>query len=286
MDSDSDSDSSVRSSGTAAFRSFPTVPPSPGPSDPQYERGPLGEQFLVVDHTANLTAGAKVSGIWHHGGERRRTDNGSWDRYWRCGHCTKKKLFKISEHVGGATSYAVRHLRNKHNIDVGADEVAIPSKPPSLFSSATTAATTAVATGVAQAVHSTAKTAKSLITTLNMTKFRYLLIRWIVMMNICLWVVEHESFREMMVHCCAGLEPYLVQSRKTIRRWILKEFKRQKAVIKDELANARSRIHISADLWTSPNSLAIVGIVVHYLDRNLKVQSVLIGMRRVQGAHN
>ena len=101
MDSDSDSDSSVRSSGTAAFRSFSTVPPSPGPSDPQYERGPLGEQFLVVDHTANLTAGAKVSGIWHHGGERRRTDNGSWDRYWRCGHCTKKKLFKISEHVGG-----------------------------------------------------------------------------------------------------------------------------------------------------------------------------------------
>ena len=102
-----------------------------------------------------------MSGIWHHGGERRRTDNGSWDRYWRCGHCTKKKLFKISEHTGGATSYAVRHLRNKHNVDVGADEVAIPSKLPSLFSSATTAATTAVATGVAQAVHSTAKTAKS-----------------------------------------------------------------------------------------------------------------------------
>ena len=66
----------------------------------------------------------------------------------------------------------------------------------------------------------------------------------------------------------------------------MKEFKRQKAVIKDELANARSRIHISADLWTSPNSLAIVGIVLHYLDRNLKVQSVLIGMRRVQGAHS
>jgi hypothetical protein len=106
-----------------------------------------------------------VSGIWHHGGERRRTDNGSWDRYWRCGHCTKKKLFKISEHTGGATSYAVRHLRNKHNVDVGADEVAIPSKLPSLFSSATTAATAAtaaVATSVAQAVRSTARTAKSL----------------------------------------------------------------------------------------------------------------------------
>ena len=37
------------------------------------KRGPVGEQFVVVDHTANLIPGAKVSGIWHHGGERRRT---------------------------------------------------------------------------------------------------------------------------------------------------------------------------------------------------------------------
>jgi hypothetical protein len=99
MGSDSDSDSSIYSSGTAAFGSFSTIPPSPNPSDPQYERGPLGEQFLVFDYTANLRAGAKASGIWHHGGERRRTDNNRWDRYWRCGHCTKKKLLKIGSTV-------------------------------------------------------------------------------------------------------------------------------------------------------------------------------------------
>jgi hypothetical protein len=57
MDSDSDSNSSVRSSRTAAFRSSATIPPSPSPDDPQFERG---------------------------GGERRRMDNGSNDRYWRC----------------------------------------------------------------------------------------------------------------------------------------------------------------------------------------------------------
>jgi hypothetical protein len=52
-----------------------------------------------------------------------------------------------------------------------------------------------------------------------------------------------------------------------------------------ELATAKSRIHISADLWKSPNSLPIVGIVAHYLDKDLVVQSTLIGMRRVKGAH-
>jgi hypothetical protein len=43
MGSDSDSDLSIHSSGTAAFGSFFIIPPSPNPSDPQYERGPLGE---------------------------------------------------------------------------------------------------------------------------------------------------------------------------------------------------------------------------------------------------
>jgi hypothetical protein len=60
--------------------------------------------------------------------------------------CTKK-LFKISEFAGGATSYAARYLRNKYNIDVRADEPAIPSKPLSLFNSIITAATAAVVTG-------------------------------------------------------------------------------------------------------------------------------------------
>jgi hypothetical protein len=74
MDSNSDSDSSIHRTDAAAFRSSSTTSAPSNPNDPQYERGPLGEQFIVVDHTANLIPGTKVSGIWHHGGERRRTE--------------------------------------------------------------------------------------------------------------------------------------------------------------------------------------------------------------------
>jgi hypothetical protein len=66
----------------------------------------------------------------------------------------------------------------------------------------------------------------------------------------------------------------------------MQEFEKQKLEIKKELATARSRIHISSDLWTSPNRLPVVGIVAHYLDKNLKVQNHLIGMRRVSGTHS
>jgi hypothetical protein len=63
MDSNSDSDSSVRSASIAAFRSSFTVPVSPNLDDPWYERGPLDEQSVVVDHTANLMPRVKVSRI-------------------------------------------------------------------------------------------------------------------------------------------------------------------------------------------------------------------------------
>ena len=94
------------------------------------------------------------------------------------------------------------------------------------------------------------------------------------MMNISFICIEHPSWRELMIHCHQGLAPYLIKSADTVRGWTMKE-----------LATAKSRIHISADLWKSPNSLPIVGIVAHYLDKDLVVQSTLIGMRRVKGAH-
>jgi hypothetical protein len=39
-------------------------------------------------------------------------DNGSTDRCWRCSYCNHKRYLKISEAGGGATSHAVRHLKN------------------------------------------------------------------------------------------------------------------------------------------------------------------------------
>ena len=48
------------------------------------------------------------------------------------------------------------------------------------------------------------------------------------MMNIALVCVESPYFRELLLHCHSGLEPYLVKSADTVREWIMKKFKRQK----------------------------------------------------------
>ena len=77
----------------------------------------------------------------------------------------------------------------------------------------------------------------------------------------------------------------MVKSANTIKRWILWEFEKQRRYVKQELTTARSRIHVSFDCWTSPNTKGLVGVVFHFLDKDLKVQRLLAGMKRVRGAH-
>src|SRR5271154_172310 len=85
-----DSDSS---DGGSEFHN-PRTPPF---NDPNYETYKRGQQFMIVDHTANQRNGSEVSKIWQHGGERRRVDHGSMDRYWRCSHCSNKRILKCPE---------------------------------------------------------------------------------------------------------------------------------------------------------------------------------------------
>src|SRR5437868_2846375 len=55
------------------------------------------------------------------------------DRYWRCGHCNNKRILKCPETGRGATSYPIRHLKNRHFIDLNADHQALPLQPTSIF---------------------------------------------------------------------------------------------------------------------------------------------------------
>src|SRR5271155_2199771 len=55
------------------------------------------------------------------------------DRYWRCGHCTNKRILKCPETGRGSTSYPIRHLKNRHFIDLNADHQALPLQLTSFF---------------------------------------------------------------------------------------------------------------------------------------------------------
>jgi hypothetical protein len=103
-------------------------------------------------------------------------------------------------------------------------------------------------------------------------------------MHIALVMIGSDSSWEPVHVIALALDAFMVATSNTIRNWIMKLMKAQTLVIKRKLARARSRIHISFDLWTSPNHRSLVEVVAHWLDEDLK-QDVLIGLGGLKGSH-
>ena len=115
-----DSDSS---DGSPEFPSQSIIPEPPSFNHPNHGTCKRGQQFMIVDHTANQRNGSEISKIWQHGGKRRRVDDGTMDR---CGRCSNERILKCPETGRGATSYPIRHLKNRHFIDLNADLQTLP----------------------------------------------------------------------------------------------------------------------------------------------------------------
>ena len=72
----------------------------------------------------------------------------------------------------------------------------------------------------------------------------------------------------------------------TVKSWILTAFKENKQILQASLHQALSSISCSFDLWTSPNSKSILGIVVHWMDPAGASKNALLALRCVKGSHS
>ena len=139
----------------------------------------------------------------------------------------------------------MRHLREKHDIEIKED---LPKSSASslIFSTINTAIRNTAGTAAASIV---IKDYKAFISTINTTRFRKALVIFIIICSIAFYVFKSEYFKELLLAYSAGVfKPFLVHVSNTVKRWILKKFKKRKLEVKDELATARSRIYISFNL--------------------------------------
>jgi len=127
-------------------------------------------------------------------------------------------------------------------------------------------------------------TASSFMSSFAFNVWRLIFIKWIVYCHIAFSQIENRYFKEM-VRLLNETLANLIPGRKTIRKWIVEEFEKRKKEVRHELRAARSNIHISFDLWTSPNCYAIMAIVAHYIDCNGKRQAKLIALQSLDGEH-
>ena len=65
----------------------------------------------------------------------------------------------------------------------------------------------------------------------------------------------------------------------------MEDFKQRQDLIKRDICLSKSLIHFSFDMWTSPNSMAMIAIVAHYVSHMGEAKDCLLGLKRVLGAH-
>ncbi len=105
-------------------------------------------------------------------------------------------------------------------------------------------------------------------------------------MHISFSQVENDWFRRFLTALSPSLEKWILKAGNTVRAWILAEFERRRKDIKKRIHESKSRIHLSFDLWTSPNHLSFISVVGHYMNSQYKVETVLLGLRRLRGPHS
>ena len=125
----------------------------------------------------------------------------------------------------------------------------------------------------------------TLVTTTRYASFKALLIRWIVYCQVAFAMLENEYFRELLACLNQSIADLLPRARATLRKWIMDEYLCQKEALKNELAQAVSNIHLSFDLWTAPNCMAIMSIYGHWISPSGQRMNKLLAFRRVAGKH-
>ena len=98
--------------------------------------------------------------------------------------------------------------------------------------------------------------------------------------------MECPEFRALLAYINDDIDTWLPDTHETIRKWIMRQYEDQKEKVKQRIQSAKSRVHISCDLWTSPNSLAILGVVGHYVTEDGQLEHHILALKDIDSEHD
>ncbi|BAF13646.2 zinc finger BED domain-containing protein RICESLEEPER 2-like [Oryza sativa Japonica Group] len=108
------------------------------------------------------------------------------------------------------------------------------------------------------------------------------LMRMIVLHELPFQFVEYDGFRSF----AASLNPYFkIISRTTIRNDCIAAFKEQKLAMKDMFKGANCRFSLTADMWTSNQTMGYMCVTCHFIDTDWRVQKRIIKFFGVKTPH-
>jgi hypothetical protein len=213
------------------------------------------------------------SWIWTQGYEVEETKTG--DKYWLCKKChTAKKYQSHMWKVTGGTGRPLGHMKDVHQLTGDG-----PLTKKRTFFDAFKQSDGSFTSRDRDIVH-------RLITSFNADRFKCKLTRWIVQDNVAFNQVESPYFSDVLCElqdCFRATD--LLPTHRTVRDWIMRDFKKFKGTVTEHMQKSLSKIHVSFDLWTSRSLLSLCGIVVHFIDSQGKACTFLLSLPELVGSH-
>jgi hypothetical protein len=224
-------------------------------------------RFVLDAHLDRKRSKGRRSWITLHGDflSELNPDNTVKKQLWTCRICAQTGVPQFF--VVQSTSSAISHLQNIHSV------VEFPVNQdgnPTVLELQQTA-------GVKRPASNIPRT--------KTKRIRELGVGYILNSNLPFSCFEDPFLQELFVQFDGQLAKQVSLGRNTMSADLSKLFEEKKAVVKSELRDAATSIHFSFDLWTSPNHIAFVAIIGHFLDRDHQYQIRVLGFRRQIGTH-
>jgi hypothetical protein len=195
---------------------------------------------------------------------------------WRCKHCDRTYA------CSGGTAAPAKHLT-----DPPPDGHGLPRGAPRTTKVTTIRTILERARAVAEEnPHKRRRLNDQPGDSINPDQLEVLYVRFITACSLPFRLVECPEFRALLAYINKDVDTWLPDTHETIRKWIMRQYEDQKEKVKQRIQSAKSRIHISCDLWTSPNSLAILGIVAHYVTEDGQLEHHVLALKDIDSEHD
>ncbi|KAK9443900.1 transposase-like protein [Metarhizium brunneum] len=195
-------------------------------------------------------------------------------RLWYCQHCHHPPWRTVS------TTSAKRHMRSDHGIVLSDEER--PAKK---------ALQQSLEVAFARVEEKNRELASRdeqsiLRNTIQLDAFYEAQIQLIIRRRLPLNCVSWPEYQALLCAVNPRAEEILIHSGNTVLAHIELSYVRHRENIKAQLQVAKSQVHFSIDLWSSPHRKAFLGICAQWVDEHYKLREALLGLPNIQHSHS
>lgn len=174
---------------------------------------------------------------------------GKKKQFWSCNYCDTKPSPAIYQ--SDSTTGASKHLNERYRYfnPEKPDERAIKRPRQSVF----------------ELIQQ--NTGKPIVMMNEADELKKLFVNWLIDAFVPFRCVRYESFQSLLRFLNSKIvDEVIPSSDTTIRRWVCEKFEEGKEDITKSLHTVLSKVHLSFDLWTSPNAYTLLRIVGHWFN--------------------